>query len=60
VLAAQIRHRSAHLGLLEDRRIWLSVNFDRFMQNFLQVRKFYFSGPQLDGGIAIMTPFANR
>jgi hypothetical protein len=38
---------------LRTARIWLSLNFDRFMQNFLQVRKFYFSDPQLDAGITL-------
>ena len=51
------RHRSGTavptLACLRAARIWLSLNLDRFMQNFLQVRKFYFSDPQLAGGITL-------
>ena len=42
------------MACLRAARLWLSLNLDRFMQNFRQVRKFYFSDPQLAGGITIM------
>jgi hypothetical protein len=53
VLPAQIGHRLARLSLLQDRqdlavRKSLSLNVE-----LLQHRKFYFSDPQLDGGITL-------